>query len=176
MKNKTLNLTLTSIMTALICVLSFITIPNPFGAVPFTLQTFAVSFAGFWLGAKYGTLSVGAYIVIGLIGLPVFSGFQGGIGVLFGPTGGFIFGFLVFSFLCGIAQNRDILFALLLSFLGLLICHTLGMAFYCIYSKSSFLSAFLWVSAPFILKDIVSVLASFFVAKTVRRKINTHKM
>ena len=76
-------------MSAVIAVCAWITIPL---AVPFTLQIFGVFMALRLLGGKKGTLSILVYIALGAVGLPVFSGFQGGIGVLAGPTGGDIAG------------------------------------------------------------------------------------
>lgn len=82
-----------ALMAVLICVCSWITIPS---MVPFTMQTFAVFCALLLLGGKKGTAAIGLYLFMGLIGLPVFSGFRGGFGHLMEPTGGYIIGF-VFS-------------------------------------------------------------------------------
>ena len=82
----------TGFMTALTAVCAWISIPGP---VPFTLQTFAVFLAPGLLGGRLGTMAVGAYLLLGAAGLPVFSGFSGGLGALFGATGGFLLGFLL---------------------------------------------------------------------------------
>ena len=82
----------TGFMTALTAVCAWISIP---GTVPFTLQTFAVFLAPGLLGGRLGTLAVGAYLLLGAAGLPVFAGFSGGIGALLGATGGFLLGFLL---------------------------------------------------------------------------------
>ena len=81
----------TGMFAAVIAVLSQIAIPLPSG-VPVTLQTFAVALAGYTLGMKLGGLSAIVYVLIGAVGVPVFSGFKGGLGSLTGPTGGFIWG------------------------------------------------------------------------------------
>ena len=78
---------------ALLACSAWVTIP--FGPVPFTLQTLAVALVPQVLARREAVFTVAAYLVLGAIGLPVFSGFQGGIGVLAGPTGGFLWGFLV---------------------------------------------------------------------------------
>jgi biotin transport system substrate-specific component len=78
-----------------------IRIPLPFTPVPITGQTFGVLFTGALLGSRYGTLVVIAYVVQGLTGLPVFAGLNGGIAVLFGPTGGYILGFIPAAFVVG---------------------------------------------------------------------------
>ena len=86
-------LSLTALFAALIVVCSWISVP--FNVISFTMQTFAVFFALSFLGGKYGTLAVAVYIAVGAAGLPVFSGFRGGVGALTGATGGYIFGFLL---------------------------------------------------------------------------------
>lgn len=167
---KVKNLTLTAIFTALIAVLTFITIPNPVTGVPITLQTFAVCLTGFFLGAKFGTISVVAYILIGLAGVPVFAGFKAGISVIAGPTGGFLIGFIFMSLICGCAKKLNNQFIqMFLGVCGLLICHLLGVVQYSLYSKSSLIASFLAVSLPFLLKDIISVVVALYASKAVNR-------
>ena len=89
--NKTYDLVYISMFTVLIAICSWISIP---AAVPFTLQTLGVFLAVGILGGKRGTMAVLVYILLGAIGIPVFAGFSGGIGVLTGTTGGYIVGFL----------------------------------------------------------------------------------
>ena len=88
---RVVDLTYMAVCAALIAVCSWISIP---AAVPFTLQTFAVFCVLGLLGGKRGTVSILVYILLGAIGLPVFSGFNGGIGALLGTTGGYIIGFI----------------------------------------------------------------------------------
>lgn len=83
-----------ALCVALISVCSFITFPAP---VPFTLQTFGVFFALFFLGGKRGTVAVTCYVLLGAFGAPIFSGFKGGIGALAGATGGYIAGFFLLA-------------------------------------------------------------------------------
>ena len=80
-----------ALFAVLLAVFSWTTIPF---AVPFTLQTFGVYVALMLLGGKKGTIAIALYILLGAVGVPVFSGFKGGVGALLGPTGGYIFGFL----------------------------------------------------------------------------------
>lgn len=93
-----------SIFTAIIAVCAQLSIPMPMG-VPFTMQTFAIPLAGVILGAKRGTLSVIVYILLGIIGVPVFAGFKGGFGVLFGATGGYIITFPLMALFAGISSD-----------------------------------------------------------------------
>ncbi|MGQ4823869.1 biotin transporter BioY, partial [Enterococcus faecalis] len=98
--NRTLKeLILAAEFAAIISVLSQMTIP--FGLVPLTGQTFAIGLTATFLGRKLGLISVGVYLLLGLIGLPVFSGMTGGIAVLFGPTGGYLIGFLLQTWITG---------------------------------------------------------------------------
>jgi len=98
------NICFISIFTAIIAVCAQISIPMPTG-VPFTLQTFAIPLAGIILGAKRGALSAIIYIFLGIIGIPVFTGFSGGIGVIFGATGGYIISFPILALCAGISLD-----------------------------------------------------------------------
>ena len=89
---RTRDLTMIALMAALTAVCAWITIP--FSLVPFTLQTFAVFTALALLGGRRGTASIVLYLCLGLVGLPVFSGFSGGVGALLGPSGGYLLGFV----------------------------------------------------------------------------------
>ncbi len=88
---KVRSLTLCAMFTALSCLCAWLTIPFP--GVPFTMQTFAIALTLMVLGGKRGCAAIFAYLLLGLCGLPVFSGFQGGVWALVGPTGGFLMGF-----------------------------------------------------------------------------------
>lgn len=168
-KKRTLNLIMAALFTAITAVLSQTAIPTPFN-VPLTLQTFAVALCGYALGVKWGLASIVTYILLGVCGVPVFSGFKGGVQVLFGATGGFIFGFLFLAALCGTAgiiKNKYL--KILPGFLGLAVCHLLGTAQYAVIYKMSFVPSFLLVSSPYLLKDAVSVAAAFLLSLYIKR-------
>lgn len=101
-KSKTYDLVYIAVFAVLMAVCSWISVPT---AVPFTLQTFAVFMAVGVLGGRRGTMSVALYIILGAVGVPVFAGMTGGIGILTGTTGGYIVGFL-FSALVMWAMKR----------------------------------------------------------------------
>lgn len=155
------SLILVALFAALLAVLSQLMIPLPSG-VPVTLQTFAVALCGFTLGAKLGTLAVGVYLVLGAIGIPVFSGFVGGIGIFAGVTGGFLWGFLALSALCGTRRIP-------LAALGLIVCHVPGIIQFSLVTQTSLVSSFLVCSAPFLIKDAISIAAAYIAARAVRR-------
>ena len=97
---KTRDMTLIAVMAALICVAGPLTIPA--GPIPLSLATFAVYMAGSVLGKKRGTIAVALYLMIGIIGVPVFSGFSGGFQKLAGVTGGYLVGYLPCAYLSGV--------------------------------------------------------------------------
>ena len=103
---KTKDMTLIAVMAALICVAGPLSIPV--GPIPLSLATFAVYLAGSVLGRKKGTIAVTLYLVIGVIGVPVFSGFSGGFQKLAGVTGGYLIGYLPCAYLSGVgAEKRE---------------------------------------------------------------------
>lgn len=159
------------LFTAILSVLSILTIPMPSG-VPITLQTFAVALCGYVLGCKMGTASMAVYILLGFVGLPVFSGMKSGPAVIFGYTGGFLWGFLFLVLLCGWGMRRKhMIVKVLFSLSGIAICHLFGVIQYSIVSGNSVLNAFLLVSLPYLLKDVLSVAGAYFVAVAVRRAL-----
>lgn len=99
-------LALAGLFAAAIAVSSWVSVPLPFSPVPLTLQTLAVLVAGGLLGRAWGPVSVLVYLLVGLVGVPVFSGFGAGPGVLFGPTGGYLVGFVAAAFAMGVAGDR----------------------------------------------------------------------
>lgn len=130
MRSKTYFLTQTAVFAALITVCAWISIP---ATVSFTLQTFAICLAGSLGGKKVGGLSVGIYILLGLVGVPVFTGFKGGIAALAGPTGGYIIGFLFTGLIVGAFADRfgrKFWPSVLYMALGVLVCYVFGTAWY----------------------------------------------
>lgn len=127
----TRSLLLCALFSALIAIGAFIKIPIPI--VPFTLQFLFTTLAGLLLGSKLGFVSVSVYIVLGLIGLPVFTQ-GGGIGYLLQPTFGYIIGFAVGAFVTGFimeqAKKRGFITYLSACFMGLLVVYALGMVYY----------------------------------------------
>ncbi len=176
-QNKVFQFVLTALLTAVIAIMSQIAIPLPVG-IPITLQTFAVAFCGYLLGIKFGLCGIGIYIVLGAVGVPVFANFKGGIGALVGLTGGFIYGFIFLVVGCGIsvlaAQHLTkpvfkYTVCFILGIVGLLACHLCGVLHYVVLTGNAFVASALTMSVPFLLKDIMSVVVAFFVAKAVRK-------
>jgi len=168
------SITMIGMCTALTAVLSQLSIPLPSG-VPVTLQTFAVALTGYLLGWKAGALSVFIYVMLGCIGVPVFANLGGGVSVLFGKTGGFIYGFIFMALLCGLGfELRKIAHAgllILLSFAGLLICHLFGILQFMLLTDMTFQASAVLVSIPYMIKDIISVVFAYFAAMTIRKAV-----
>lgn len=159
---KTKDLALTAIFTAIIVVCSWITVP---GTVPFTLQTFGVFLTTAVLGGKRGTVSVLVYILLGAIGLPVFSNFMGGMGVILGSTGGYIAGFLFTALTMWLFEKifgkKTIVLAISM-LIGLIVCYAIGTAwFMVVYTEKSgavgLWTTLSWCVFPFIIPDILKL-------------------
>lgn len=169
---RTQELARAALFAALIAICSWISIPT---AVPFTLQTFAVFLALGVLGGKLGTLSVAVYLLLGAVGLPVFAGFQGGLGALLGTTGGYLAGFLLTALTVWGAERRlgkSAPVFLVSCLLGLALCYLFGSVWFAaVYAAASGpvgLAAVLgWCVFPFVLPD----LAKLALAITLSRRL-----
>lgn len=171
-KLKAVDLALIAMFAAIIAVCSWITIPM---TVPFTLQTLGVFCAVGLLGGKRGTLAVLTYIVMGAIGLPVFAGFTGGIGILATSTGGYLVGFLfsalVYWLVTSLLGNRTGIIWLAM-ILGLLVCYAFGTTWFMVVyanttGKIGLFTALGWCVVPFILPDLVKIAAAILLTKKV---------
>lgn len=167
---KNLSITLVDAITVLmgaiiIAISSQISIPLPNG-VPITLQTFTVALVGYCLPTKKSIKIILTYLLLGIIGIPVFAQGKAGIQVLFGLTGGFLFGFIFFILLCSKAKNaKHIVTQIALSVAGLLLCHLFGSIQYSILTPNNLIQSILLVSLPFLVKDGISVLLAYMVSK-----------
>ena len=159
-----------ALFAAIIAVCSLITIPLPSG-VPVTLQTFAIALCAAVGGSVSGVVSTSVYILIGAVGVPVFSGMKGGFAVLLGPTGGFLFGFIPFAFLCGIGF-KHIAARIGVSVAGLVVCHLIGAVQYALIAGISLWESICLVSLPFIIKDILSIATAHFAAVPIKKAIS----
>lgn len=162
----------TALFSAFIAIFSQISIPSPTG-IPFTLQTFAVALCGFCLRNHKGEAcaSIAVYIALGAVGIPVFSGFQGGFPRIVGPTGGFMLGFFPLVLLCGTSFENKTL-RLIAGETGLVLCHLCGIAYYSFLMNLDLRQSFAAVSAPFLVKDFASVAAAVFVSTKIEKHIS----
>lgn len=162
---------LTGMFTAILAVLSILEIPMPSG-VPITLQTFAVALCGYVLGWRLGTGAVALYLLVGAVGVPVFAGMSGGIGFFAGPSGGFLFGFLILACLCGLGVQTGHWYAACgLGVTGLLLCHLAGVLQFELVTGSGFVQSLMLASVPFLLKDILSVVGALLAGGILRERL-----
>lgn len=170
-------ISLIAMMTCLMVICSWLTIP---AVVPFTMQTFAAFCSLILLGGKSGLVSLVLYVFMGIAGMPVFSGFQGGIGHIVGPTGGYIIGLIAAAIFYWVleplfAKNEKIQFAALIG--GLLICYLLGTLWfqlsYGIRGVSySFYTVISICVLPYIVPDITKLVLAWIISKKVRKAVS----
>lgn len=165
-----------AICTSLIAICAWIKIPF---AVPFTLQTYGIALAVALLGGKRALLSVTLYILLGAIGLPIFSGFTGGIGILLGSAGGYILGFLFLPLSAILFERRNVTsdrrLALGLA-IGQVLCYTLGTLWYLLLyteaiNENSTLGILSICVLPFILPDALKLFLALITAKRLKSHI-----
>lgn len=174
MKNKKENIRavlIAALFTAVTAVLSQISFMTATG-IPISLQIFAIALCGYVLGPVWGAASTFVYILMGAIGLPVFSGFKGGFQTLLGPTGGFILGFLVLAFFCGLPCGGPVKIRLALTAAGLVLCHLMGILVFCFVTGSGFKEGLMAITLPFIIKDIILIIIAQKTAAIIKKRIN----
>ena len=188
--SKLTDMILIGLFAALIAVCAQIQIP---AAVPFTLQTFAIFLAVGLLGGKRGTVSVVIYILLGMVGLPVFAGFKGGIAALLGTTGGYIIGFIFSALLMWAIEKpvsslfgketgadskknifRKMAGAAISMILGLIVCYIFGTAWFVIvYTNTKepigILTALGWCVFPFIIPDLIKIALALVLTLRLRK-------
>ena len=174
--SRTRSIAFTALSIAIIAVSAWITVP--LGPIPFTLQMFAITFAIIVLTPRQAIGAIAGYLALGAIGVPVFSGMRGGIGVLMGPTGGFLWGYLI-----GVALAVGLLalfrargidnFAtgVAAGVVFTAVAYVCGWAQYMAVANVDPLASFAVTVAPFIVVDLVKVVAATAVARTVIRAV-----
>lgn len=160
-------LTLSAVFTATLVICSWITIPAP---IPFTLQTLGVFCVCLVAGPLCGFLSLLAYLLLGLVGLPVFSSFGAGLAAFAGPTGGFLMGMLfipaAYMLFSKIFGSKIKVAGLLV---GLLLCYLTGALWYmCWVGEGSLMAVLLTAVLPFIIPDVLKLFVAFAISKRLK--------
>ena len=174
-KMATKDIILTGMFAAILAVISQISIPMPSG-VPITIQVFGVALVGVVLGWKFGLLSTLVYIFIGAIGIPVFSNFTGGLGILTGVSGGYIIAWPILAVLCGIRFNRlskmkNTALTILLSLIGLAAVEIIGGIQWSFLSGMTIPAVFTYSIVAFVPKDILITVLAVIVGNQIRRPL-----
>lgn len=174
---RTRDLTLIAAFTVLMAVCAWISIPVPAPFVQFTMQTFAIFAALMILGGKRGTYAVTAYLLLGAVGVPVFSGFRGGLGVLLGTTGGYILGFFftaLLYWLMVVRLGERLPVKVMACVLGLAVCYAFGTAWYLIlYARTGnpmgLMTALGYCVFPFIVPDLIKLALAMLLAARLEK-------
>lgn len=161
-------MTLSSLFAALLAVCAWLSIPV--SDISVTMQTFGISLCLLLLGGKWGSLSIAIYLLLGSVGLPVFSGFRGGFGQLLGVTGGFLWGFLVMGLVFWGLERQGKLPALLA---GLLSCYGCGCAWFYLYSGGGLGFILLRCVLPYLIPDATKLWLAIRLSKRLSNVINT---
>lgn len=176
-RSKTYDIVYIALFAVLMAICSWISIPL---TVPVTLQTFGVFIACIVLGGKRGTISVIVYILLGMVGIPVFAGFSGGLGILLGTTGGYIIGF-IFSALVmwGFekAFGKGIVVTAIAMVAALIVCYAFGTVWFMqVYAKNSgaigVMTALGWCVFPFIIPDLAKMALALIVGRRVGKQLH----
>ena len=174
---QTMDLAYVAVCAALMAVCSWISIP---ATVPFTLQTFAVFCSLGLLGGRRGTAAILVYLLLGAVGVPVFAGFSGGIGILFGTTGGYLLGFILMGLVYWLGErlsmdSRNV--RIISMILGLLLCYAFGTAWFMfVYARQTGAialgTALAWCVVPFLLPDLVKMALALLLSGRLRKALH----
>jgi biotin transport system substrate-specific component len=171
-KRRIYSLTVCALMAAVMCVLGPISVP--IGAVPISLTNLAVCLAVCLLGTKWGTASVGVYLLLGVCGMPVFSGYTGGLAKLAGPTGGYLIGFLFMAAIGGVFLSRfhgHVGGTLVGMALGVLVSYAFGTAWFIFQTQCTLAYALTVCVLPFLLWDAAKITVATLVGQLIRRQL-----
>ncbi|MEG1153957.1 MAG: biotin transporter BioY [Ruthenibacterium sp.] len=171
-KYNTKTLILIALFAALTAVLAQIQLP--IGPVPFNLAVLGAFLAGMLLPPLAATLSMGVYMMLGIIGIPVFAGFMGGPAVLFGKTGGYVLGYLAIAFCTALAMQKSgkiVVVACSMAF-GLAVCYTLGTIWFMIFTGMGLVQSLTFCVIPFIIPDIVKGICAWLLGKTLQTRLS----
>lgn len=178
---KTKTIVICAIFAALMCVFSVITVPT--GIIPITLGTLGIMLTAVILGSKKGAVSVAVFILLGIVGLPVFSGFKGGIQVIFGPTGGYIWSYIPMAVIIGLFSAKlpeQKAVAMLKMFagciVGMIICYALGTVQFMIVQKMGLIKSLSACVIPFIPFDIAKAVLASYLGFTIRAALQKARL
>lgn len=159
-------MTLCAFFAALMAVCAWIGVP--LGDTVFTMQTFGVFLTLGLLGGRWGTVSILIYLLLGAVGVPVFSAFRGGIGAILGPTGGYLWGFLFSGLVYWAVEKIGKIPAMVL---GLLTCYGCGTLWYMQYTGGGWQLVALQTVVPYLIPDIVKLTLAARLARKLKKRM-----
>ena len=170
---KTKELTITALCCALTAILAPMTITLPFTLIPFSLSLIPIFLTGAILPKRHAFLAIVLYVLLGLIGLPVFSGFASGVGVLAGPTGGFVVGypFTALAVAWAVEKRFSLPRYAVGAIIGMVVCYLPGSVWYAISAGVPYGQALLATVVPFVLWDALKAVLAGAVAAALRRAL-----
>ena len=174
-KIKTKQMVLIALMTAVTCVLGPLSIPLPFSPVPISLTNFAIFLAIFVLGMENGTISFIIYLLLGAVGVPVFSSFRGGLQVLAGATGGYLIGFIFLALIMGFALDhfdRKLVPTIIGMIIGMAICYIFGTAWLAGQLGMSFVAALGVGVIPYLPGDTAKIIIAIIAGPQIRKAVS----
>lgn len=174
LKFTTKNIILCAIFAALTAILSQISIPLPFTPVPINLAMISVFIAGGLLETKISAISQLVYVIIGAIGVPVYANFTGGLGILVGPTGGYIVGYIITTIIIGVIVKRlgnSIYSYTVAMVVGILGCYFVGTVWFMHITQNGLIEALLMCVVPFLIGDILKIILSAFLVKRLKKYV-----
>ncbi|WP_338749045.1 biotin transporter BioY [Bacillus sp. FJAT-52991] len=166
-----------ALFAAIIGIMAQVTIPLPL--VPITGQTLAVGLAATILGSRYGALSAIIYMLLGAVGIPVFSGMSAGMGVIFGPTGGYIVSFIFSAFITGLyieKTSATVTQAFIANAIGMLINLTFGTVWLKVMADLSWAEAFVGGFTPFIIGGILKAFLAAWIGILARKRLQSARL
>lgn len=172
-KFNTKTLALIGVMTAVICIMGPLSLQIPISPVPISLGTLAIYFAVYVLGMKKGIVSCLVYLLIGFVGLPVFSGFSSGPAKLFGPTGGYLVGYIFLALICGFVIDRtnNAFLCFLGMILGTAVLYLFGTVWLAYQGNMPFMKALAAGVLPFIAGDLAKIVIAIISGVQVKKRL-----
>lgn len=173
-KTKTFNMIIIALMAAIMCVAGPNSIAIPISPVPITLTNLVIYFASYVLAPKNCTISYCLYLLLGLVGLPVFSGYSGGLSKLAGPTGGYLIGFVFTAFVCAFfiwKWSSKIYMHVIGMIIGLSLAYIFGTVWFCIVYETDFIAALSMCVFPYLIGDAVKIIIAAAAGPVIRGRL-----
>lgn len=162
-----------ALMTAVLCILAPISIPVFISPVPISLGVLAIYLTAYVLSPLDATISVIIFILLGTFGLPVFSGYSGGLSKLVGPTGGYIIGFLFTVYISSlfIHMKKGIIFDVIGMITGLALCYILGTIWFSYQQGKGFIASLLLCVVPFLIGDAIKIIVAVILGTQLNKRL-----